>query len=116
MLQHNNWHFAHALRPGRPKARLTSNNAAVRPNENWIYEAEFPDGGGELRHLRGGVRARVADGAASVGKGRGIGGRPSRLRRSTMEAGTRQWPPGGGSAARTRFSHKMRMEIGRAHG
>ena len=29
------------------------------PNEYWIYKAEFPDGGGDLRHLLGGVRAGV---------------------------------------------------------
>src|SRR5260370_22504726 len=57
VLQHNNRNFAHALRPGRSEAPFTSNDAAVRPNENWIYEAEFPDGGGDLRHLLAGVRA-----------------------------------------------------------
>jgi hypothetical protein len=49
----------YAQRPGRPEAPLTSNNAAVRPNENWAYKAEFPDGGGDLRHLFGGVRTGV---------------------------------------------------------
>ena len=57
--EHNNRNFMYALGPGRPEAPLTSNDAAVRPNENWAYEAEFPDGGGDLRHLRGGVRAGV---------------------------------------------------------
>ena len=57
--QHNHRNFAQAQRPGRPEAPFTSNDLAVRPNENWIYEAEFPDGGGDLRHLLGGVRAGV---------------------------------------------------------
>ena len=59
VLQHNNRNFAHAQRPGRSEAPFTSNDAAVRPNENWIYEAEFPDGGGDLRHLVAGVCAGV---------------------------------------------------------
>jgi hypothetical protein len=59
VLQHNNRNFAHALRPGRSEARFTSDEPAVRPNENWIYEAEFPDGGGDLSHLLGGVRPGV---------------------------------------------------------
>ena len=29
------------------------------PNENWVYKAEFPDGGGDLRHLLGGVGTGV---------------------------------------------------------
>jgi hypothetical protein len=28
-------------------------------NENWVYKAEFSDGGGDLRHLLRGVRAGV---------------------------------------------------------
>jgi hypothetical protein len=30
------------------------------PNEYWIYKAEFPDGGGDLRHLLGGVGTGVS--------------------------------------------------------
>jgi hypothetical protein len=59
VLQHNHRNFAHALRTGRPEAPFTSNDPAVRPNENWIYEAEFPDRGGDLRHLLGGVGTGV---------------------------------------------------------
>ena len=59
VLQHNHRKFAHAPRPGRPEAPFTSNEPSVRPNENWIYEPECPDGDGNLRHLLGGVRAGV---------------------------------------------------------
>src|SRR5216110_3079436 len=50
VLQHNDRNFAQALRAGRPKAPFTSNDPAIGTNENWVYEAEFPDGGGDLRH------------------------------------------------------------------
>ena len=58
--QHNNRNFAHALTLGRPEARFTSDKPAVGRNENWVYEAEFPDGGGDLRHLLRGMCARVS--------------------------------------------------------
>src|SRR5271157_66717 len=69
VLQHNDWHSSHALHPGRPEAPFTSDEPTVRPHENWIYETEFPDGGGNLRHLLGGVRARV-----NVARGQSVHG------------------------------------------
>ncbi len=62
MFQHNHWDVAHVQRPGRPEARFTGNDLAVGINENWVYEAEFPDGGGDLRYLFRGVRAGVGIG------------------------------------------------------
>src|ERR1017187_6706457 len=59
MVQHNPRNFTHPLRPGRPEAPFASNNSAVRPDQNWTYETEFPDGGGDLCHLLARVRARV---------------------------------------------------------
>src|ERR1019366_653804 len=59
VFQHDDRNFAHALRHGRPQAPFTSNEPALRPNENWVYEAELANGGGDLRHLLGGVRTGV---------------------------------------------------------
>jgi hypothetical protein len=59
VFHHNDRNFANALRAGRPKAPFTGNDPAVGANENWVYKAEFSDGGGDLRHLLGGVRAGV---------------------------------------------------------
>ena len=44
---------------GRPEPRFTGNDPAVGSNKNWVYKAEFPDGGGDLRHLLGRVGARI---------------------------------------------------------
>ena len=60
VLQHDNRHVAQTLRPGRPEASFTRNQPAVRSHEDWVDEAEFADGGSDLRHLLGGVCAGIA--------------------------------------------------------
>src|ERR1017187_9595141 len=59
MGQHNHRNLTDSARPGRAQASFTSDDAAVRPDENWVYKAEFPDAGADLRYLLTGVRTRV---------------------------------------------------------
>jgi len=60
MPQADAWHIGQADLPRGHDAAVAGNDAAVGIDQHRVGEAEFAHAGGELRHLRLGVRAAVA--------------------------------------------------------